>query len=356
MPRTLNLHFRMLFELSSVQRDWLDDQIEAAKALLSNADLDLVNASITLIPFGGGDVSVSSCQAHDDGTDEKHKVFDLVPPFASSDDWLVFVAKSFSPNNAAGCAWHPAEKPGCIVCVGDSNANRKWKLAHELGHILKLSHIEDSDMLMNPTVFWTQLPPDLSEIELVAIRSDSPGPTSVASASESLGLEEDIKSELGQIEPNFDSLVTKFGSKVIPILEKFAWVAEDTEVASRAWFAIALAASGTDVGAMLKRGLEQKEFIWRHAVACAFWKINPNLFSSLFNGILEDEDAAIRKVVLQYFPSDASEVLQSALAARVKDEANPGLRSYVSGAILRIPADRRIPVLRSVLDTKSTEQ
>ncbi len=356
MPRTLNLHFRMLFELSSAQRNWLDDQFEAAKDLLSNADLALVNVSISLIPFGGGDVSVGSCQALDDGTDEKHKVFDLVPPFASSDDWLIFVAKSFSPNNAAGCAWHPAEKPGCIVCVGDSNANRKWKLAHELGHILKLSHIEDSDMLMNPTVFWTHLPPDVSESELVAIRSGSPGPTLVASGSRSLGLEEDIRSELGLIEPNFDSIISKYGSEAIPILEKYARIAEDPDVATRAWFAIALAAPEKDVGAILERGLQQKDFIWRHAVACAFWKINPNSFASLFNSLLKKEDPASRKVILQYFPSDASEELQSALAERVKDEANSGLLSYVFDAIRRIPADQRIPVLRSVLDTKSTEQ
>jgi len=83
---------------------------------------------------------------------------------AGSDDIVVYLVSSLigGTGNFVGCAAHPAGEPACSVVEVDT---ARWLTAHEVGHVLGLSHVSNSDRLMNPDIGWTNLPPDLVDSE-----------------------------------------------------------------------------------------------------------------------------------------------------------------------------------------------
>ena len=64
-----------------------------------------------------------------------------------------FVRSTQPPFN--GCGAHPAGRPGAAVASGCS----AWTLAHEIGHVLGLSHVNDNNRLMtgNGTAWFGDL-------------------------------------------------------------------------------------------------------------------------------------------------------------------------------------------------------
>ena len=86
------------------------------------------------------------------------------------DDVVVYLVSSLvngsSMTTNVGCASHPAGQPGCAIVEGVVD----WLLAHEVGHVLDLRHVDDevasnSRFLMWPNIGWTDLPPDVSDTE-----------------------------------------------------------------------------------------------------------------------------------------------------------------------------------------------
>ena len=71
----------------------------------------------------------------------------------------------------AGCAAHPPGKPSAIV----STIATEWTLAHEIGHVLGLQHVNDNTRLMtgNGTLSIPHPPPPprLTTNELATIRA-----------------------------------------------------------------------------------------------------------------------------------------------------------------------------------------
>lgn len=89
---------------------------------------------------------------------------------AGSDEICIFFVQSTVPAYS-GCAAHPPGRPCAIVAAGAS----RWTLAHEVGHVLGLDHVDDRTRLMTGrgTSSITVPQPRLAPSEVVAML-DSP--------------------------------------------------------------------------------------------------------------------------------------------------------------------------------------
>jgi hypothetical protein len=77
---------------------------------------------------------------------------------------VVYFVRTTNPP-LAGCAAHPIGQPGAVVVQTAS----QWVMSHEVGHVLGLNHVVNSDRLMHPIDAFTNPPPDLVQSEIKKI-------------------------------------------------------------------------------------------------------------------------------------------------------------------------------------------
>ena len=90
---------------------------------------------------------------------------------AGANDLVIYVVSTLigGAGNFLGCATHPAGQPGAVV-IWDT---AQWLTAHEVGHVLGLEHVAQSDSLMLDNVGWTNVPPDVASSEYTKMFSSS---------------------------------------------------------------------------------------------------------------------------------------------------------------------------------------
>lgn len=94
-------------------------------------------------------------------TEEQDALFANRNNVGANEIVVYFVRSTIPATN--GCAAHPAGRPGAVVTRGAS----QWTLAHEVGHVLGLNHVNDNNRLMtgNGTANITNPPPDIVDAE-----------------------------------------------------------------------------------------------------------------------------------------------------------------------------------------------
>jgi hypothetical protein len=161
MPRLL-VHLNVLVEPAVT----VETAVQSAKRALAQADVELVIASRRTLHLPELEiVNVrASCQPAGPLTEDQQKLFDLADAVGPNQIVIFFVLATNRATN--GCAQHPAGVPGAII----TEACTRWTMAHEMGHLLGLSHVQGTNRLMSKsTKRITGDPPVLDETEIATI-------------------------------------------------------------------------------------------------------------------------------------------------------------------------------------------
>jgi hypothetical protein len=162
-PFTVVLHPRILC--------WPTNDLETMLANLrqvyatANIAVDVRPRRVLDLP-GFLDLPVGACLT-DLPTPEQELLFGLREGVGPNEVVAYFVHATRPPLN--GCATHPAGRPGAVIARDAS----VWSLAHEVGHVLGLDHVNDSHHLMtgNGTDNIVNPPPILDAREAITMRA-----------------------------------------------------------------------------------------------------------------------------------------------------------------------------------------
>ena len=172
---TMTVHYKSVLPLTQARRDFLNVQHDAMETLFSDnnnvrvrrgtfEDLSGNAALAALATF-----NVGACIGGQLTAD--HRTLFPNRNNAGANDVVVYLCQTLvgGAGNFVGCAVFPAGQPGCVVV----QSGAEWLTAHEVGHVLGLGHVTNSDRLMNPNTGWTNVPPDLDATERQTMRNSN---------------------------------------------------------------------------------------------------------------------------------------------------------------------------------------
>lgn len=166
-PQSVVVHFKSLLAINNNLSQFIDTQFIAMQRLFAEADVAVLrgttedlsgNAALAGLVV----LEVAGCPLTGTLTTDQRDLY-ANRNNVGANEIVVYVVQSMVNMGAAtsflGCATQQGGRgPGAAVI----QANALWLVAHEVGHVVGLTHIiGDSNRLMFPNVGWTNVPPDL---------------------------------------------------------------------------------------------------------------------------------------------------------------------------------------------------
>jgi hypothetical protein len=193
--RCIRLHWKSLLPIDQAMTNFINDQTNAMTQLYATASLTVVRGTTEDL---SGNNNLAALRDLDVGTCTMGSPSDEQTQLAAnrnnvgSGDIVAYVVKSLmgGGGNLVGCASLPSSRPGVAVV---QTGNASWLTAHEVGHVLGLSHVCSfpsagnpnpnplcvvggalNDRLMFPIVVgFTNPPPDINSSEEAKMLSSS---------------------------------------------------------------------------------------------------------------------------------------------------------------------------------------
>jgi hypothetical protein len=161
MPR-LRLHLKVLKDPTITT----DTAVAAAKSVfaLAGVEVDVASTTRLTLPKLENVHVTRSCQPPGPLSDDQRELFDQASGIGPTEIAIFFVQSTIPATN--GCAQHPTSLAAVVV----TEACTRWTMAHEIGHLLGLSHAATSSQLMfKSTSRIKGDPPGLDASEITAI-------------------------------------------------------------------------------------------------------------------------------------------------------------------------------------------
>lgn len=158
----LRLHLKVLVEPTIA----VETIVDSARRAYAQAGVDVDVASrVTLKVPELEIVSVTrSCQPSGPLTVDQQNLFDLASGIGPTEIAIFFVLATSKATN--GCAQHPPGVAGAVI----TQACTRWTMAHEIGHLLDLAHVQGRDRLMSRSTKRIKAdPPVLDASEIATI-------------------------------------------------------------------------------------------------------------------------------------------------------------------------------------------
>ena len=192
-PQSVFVHFKSLIPINNNVNQFIDTQFVAMQRLFAEGDVAVLRGTTEDL---SGNMALQPLQSLDVGQCQGTPTAEQTTLFANrnnvgNNELVVYIVANLidasgAAGNFLGCATHPNEQPGAAVV----QANARWLVAHEVGHVLGLGHVCEfptaanptpavacvaghSDSLMFPNVGWTNVPPDLADAENSTMRNSN---------------------------------------------------------------------------------------------------------------------------------------------------------------------------------------
>lgn len=176
-PESVIVHFKSLLAINDAINQFIDTQFIAMQRLFAEGDVAVFRGTTEDLSRNNAlqplqNLDVGGCRLGQP-TQEQNDLF-ANRNNVGNNELVVYIVSTLidasgRAGNFLGCATHPDGQPGAAVV----QANARWLIVHEIGHVLGLLHVcegaschlEDRDSLMFPDVGWTNVPPDLTGSE-----------------------------------------------------------------------------------------------------------------------------------------------------------------------------------------------